>query len=321
MMRAGVINASLFLSRATALPLSASALLLLLAAGSVGHAGESESGPTAEQVRFFERSVRPVLAENCYKCHGPQKQKGGLRLDSREAILTGGDSGPAIEPGKPAESLLIEAVHYDSVKMPPSGQLPQPAVAARRAMGQDRAPWPGNNPASQAGSPAKSAAGSGRGPRFSDEDRAWWAFQPVREPTPPVVDDQGWSARPARPLPVSQAPSRRPRAGSRGGQGDAHPPRYLRRDRPAADPQEIDAFLADHSPNAYETLIDRLLASPQYGQRWARHWLDLVRYAESDGYRIDHVRPQAWHYPRLRHRCVQRRQAVRPVRAGADRRR
>src|SRR5690606_33535802 len=123
---------------------------------------------------------------HCFKCHGPDKQSGELRLDSRAAMLQGGDSGPAIVPGKPEESLLIEAVKYESFEMPPSGQLDAKAIDVLTRWIAMGAPWPGDTGV---------AVRSGE-PLISDEDRAWWAFQPVREPPVPEVDDNGWSKSP-----------------------------------------------------------------------------------------------------------------------------
>jgi len=288
-MRFGASEVARLLAFATR---STLAILLVLCHGSIGYA--EERVPTAEQLRFFERSVRPVLAENCFKCHSAKKQKGGLRLDSREAILTGGDSGPAVVPGQPDESLLIEAIHYESLEMPPAGKLPETAIKALVEWVKIGAPWPGGD-ATSAASDAKSS-GTRRGDRFTDEDRAWWSFQPVREPAVPVVADRGWARGPLDRFLFHklQAEGLTPAP-------EADKLTLIRRvtfdvtGLPPT-PQEIDAFLADDSPNAYETLIDRLLASPRYGERWARHWLDLVRYADSDGYRIDHVRPRAWLY-------------------------
>ena len=154
--------------------------------------------PTAEQVRYFEREVRPILAEHCLKCHGKEKQKGGLRLDSRAALLAGGDNGPGIEPGKPQESLLIEAIHYEALEMPPNGKLPGPAIAASEQWVKIGAPWPDSapqNPVAES-NPTPATTGKSGGAEFSAEDRAWWAFQPVHEPAPPAVADGGWSRNP-----------------------------------------------------------------------------------------------------------------------------
>ncbi|MDR3632551.1 MAG: DUF1549 domain-containing protein [Isosphaeraceae bacterium] len=262
---------------------------MLVGAGPAGFGAEAQ--PTPEQARFFEREVRPILAANCLSCHGEKKERGGLRLTSRESLLAGGDSGPAVVPGKPEESLLIEAIHQGSLKMPPKGKLSEREVAALEQWVKLGAPWPGGSNGS-AGNASRRARGAG----FSDEDRNWWAFQPVREPAVPVTAEDRWSRNPVDRF-----------VGSRLHEAGLTPApeadritliRRLSFDLIGLPPSraEIDAFLADTSSDAYERLVDRLLASPRYGERWARHWLDLVRYADSDGYRIDHYRPSAWLY-------------------------
>jgi len=275
------------------LALSIVVLTLVLSAVGQGVRGEEASG-AGQQARFFEREIRPILAENCFKCHGEAKKKGGLRLDSRAAILKGGDSGPAVVPGKPAESLLIEAVHYGSIEMPPSGQLGRREVAALEAWVKLGAPWPSATPdvAAATGSDNRREPGS----RFTKADRAWWAFQPVREPRVVVSKDDDWSRNP-----IDRFIWRELKNQKLAPAPEADKNTLIRRlsfdmlGLPP-DPKEIDAFLSDESPDAYESLVDRLLASRHYGEHWARHWLDLVRYADSDGYRVDHFRPNAWLY-------------------------
>ena len=240
-----------------------------------------------EELRFFETKIRPLLAERCFKCHGEDKQKGGLRLDSLAAVLDGGDSGPALVPGKPDESLLIEAVNYASFEMPPDGQLPAPEIAAFTSWVAMGAPWP----AEPAG--AVRAHGSGQ---ISAEDRAFWSFQPLRDATPPTSGDDTWSRNEIDRFVLQ-------RLTAEGLQPSEEADRFTLVRRVYFDltglpptPEEIAAFVNDGSPTAYEALVDRLLKSPRYGERWARHWLDLVRYAESDGYKQDSYRPNAWRY-------------------------
>jgi hypothetical protein len=229
--------------------------------------------------------VRPLLASRCVTCHGPDKQEGELRLDTRDGALTGGASGAVIVPGLPDESLLVQAVRRQSLEMPPDGPLADADIAALAEWIRLGAPWPeGDN----ADVRAKRT--------IDDEDRAHWAFQPVRRTAPPAVADGGWS-RGAIDRFVFAALAKAGLAPA------AEADRLTLVRRASFDltglpptPEEIEAFLADEAPDAYEQMIDRLLASPAYGQRWARHWLDLVRYAESDGYKQDAYRPQAWRY-------------------------
>ncbi|MGC3969662.1 MAG: DUF1549 domain-containing protein [Pirellulales bacterium] len=243
-----------------------------------------------EHAKLFEEQVRPILARHCFQCHSHAagKDNGGLMLDSRGAMLTGGDSGAALVPGKPAESLLITAVKYeeDYPRMPPKGKIPESDVAALVKWVELGAPWPG----------ADDAVAARPKEKITDEDRKYWAFQPVRDFTPPQVAAAAWQANPidrfirARLDQEGLPPS-----------PQAEKAAWIRRvyfDLIGLPPsaEEIEDFVRDDSADAFEKLVDRLLASPRYGERWARHWLDLVRYAESDGYRIDDYRPDAWRY-------------------------
>ncbi|MCO6456117.1 MAG: DUF1553 domain-containing protein [Pirellulaceae bacterium] len=249
--------------------------------------GETPAEPTAEQVRFFESEVRPLLVERCYKCHGQEKQKGDLRLDSLASILQGGESGPAIAPGDADGSLLVEAVRYESFEMPPDGKLADEQIAVLARWVEMGAPWPGG---AAAAPPTRQEA------RITDADRAFWSFQPLVRHEPPQVDRAEWSANPIdrflyqRLLAEGLEPAAR-----------ADRRTLVRRATfdllglpPTAD--EVRQFVDDPSPDAYAELIERLLSRPEYGERWARHWLDLVRYAESDGFRQDAYRPDAWRY-------------------------
>jgi mono/diheme cytochrome c family protein len=238
---------------------------------------------------FFETSVLPVLAENCIRCHGPDKQRGELRLDSREAALTGGSSGAAIVPGKPDESRLIKAVRHQDLKMPPRGKLSDEQIAALTRWIKDGAAW-GTEKAGRASGLVARKPG-----QITDKDRAWWAFQPpARSPVPRA--GAGWARTAIDHFIASRLEAERL----------AHAPEANRKTlirRVTFDltglpptPGEVAAFEADSSPDAYEKLVDRLLSSPRYGERQARAWLDLVRYAESDGYRADAPRPFAWKY-------------------------
>jgi hypothetical protein len=251
-----------------------------------------EAVPTAEQARFFEAQVRPVLVETCGKCHGPTKQKGGLRLDSRAALLAGGDTGPAVVPGKPEESLLVAALRYedDGPKMPPSGKLPAAQVEALMQWVSQGAPWPGSD---NAEAPVSTRKGEFR---ISDADRAHWAFQPVHRPSLPQVRNAAWAANPIDAFVLSKLENH----GLAPNPQAAHHEliRRLTYDLTGLPPtpREVEAFLADTSTHAYENLVDRLLASPRYGEKWGRHWLDLVRFAETNSYERDNPKPSAWRY-------------------------
>lgn len=264
------------------LPRNAWALLVVwTAATAFGGALAAQPGiaasPDPAAAEFFEKRVRPVLAARCQECHGAKQQKGGLRLDSLAAILAGGDSGPALEPGRPDSSLLIDAVRYGQVfQMPPKGKLPEDEVAALVEWVRNGAPWPNAEPVAAA--PATAA-----GPLITGEQRAFWAFQPPAEPPLPQVKDASWPASPLDRFVLAKLEAK----------GFAPAPRADKRTlirRASYDltglpptPEEVAAFLADESSGAFERVIDRLLASPHYGERWGRHWLDVARYADSNG--------------------------------------
>jgi hypothetical protein len=234
---------------------------------------------------LFERVVRPVLEGTCVRCHGPEKTAGGLRLDTRPALLEGGDGGPAVVLGDPDESRLIQAVrHEDGLAMPPKGpKLPEETIDAFVKWVELGAPDP------RSGATSTTAA-------WAEEVRGHWAFRPVRKVEPPEVAEVAWARGPIDAF-ILEALERR-------GWRPAHPAgraEWLRRvtfdliGLPPT-PEETEAFEADALPDAYERVVDRLLASPQYGERWAQHWLDLVRYAETEGYEYDRHLPDAWRY-------------------------
>ena len=240
---------------------------------------------TPAQMRFFESAVRPVLVEHCQKCHGPAKQWNGLRLDSREAMLRGGDSGPAIVPGKPEESRLIRAVRQndDELKMPPESKLTHRQIADLARWVEMGAPFPAPD----------SRAAAAQPPR----DPNHWAFQPPARPALPAVKEIGWPQSPidrfilakleaAGLIPALAADKRT----------------LIRRvtfDLTGLPPTpDGDRRLSRRTigPDAFERLVDRLLASPAYGERWGRHWLDVARYADSNGLDENVAHGNAWRY-------------------------
>jgi mono/diheme cytochrome c family protein len=259
---------------------------LLFAAGT--HAAEP-ARPTAEAVRFFESRVRPVLVDNCFKCHGEKKQRGGLRVDSRSTLLQGGDQGAAIVPGKPDESLLLKAVrHEDELKMPPSKKLSKEQIADLTQWVRQGAPWP----AADGATPTP----VGRDFEISERERAHWAFQPVRLPPVPVVKERGWASNPIDAFILAKLEAKGFRPNPPASKRELVRRVYYDLTGLPPTPGEVEAFVADASPRAYEELIDRLLASPHYGEKWGRHWLDLVRFAETNSYERDGRKPNAWRY-------------------------
>jgi hypothetical protein len=249
--------------------------------------GTASADPGAE---FFEKRIRPVLAEHCFKCHSAEaakakKLKGGLLLDTRDGLRKGGDNGPAIVPGKPAESPLIKALKYDGdTQMPPAGKLPDAVIADFEAWVKMGAPDP------------RSAAGPRKQVGLSlEEGRGFWAYKPVRNSTPPAVKAADWPAGDIDRfiLAALEAKGLKPAA-------DADRATLARRvyfdlvGLPPT-PEQIDNFVGDTDPKAFEHLVDRLLASPQFGERWGRHWLDVARFGESLTLR-GFILKEAWRY-------------------------
>ena len=228
--------------------------------------------PTPREVEFFETRVRPVLAESCSGCHGPKTQKAGLRLDSRTSLLKGGEGGPVVLPGNPGESPLVEAIgHAGTTRMPPKQKLSEQAIADLTEWIRIGAPWP--DPANN------SAAESSRDPA-----RRHWAFQPVADPPLPRPHDPAWSRTSIDPFILERLD-----AHGLTPSPDADRRTLIRRATfdllgPPPTPEEVEAFVADTSPEAFDRVVDRLLASPRYGERWGRFWLDVARYADTKGY-------------------------------------
>jgi len=242
------------------------------------------------QAAFFEARVQPILKARCFKCHGGEaKVRGNFRVDSRAAVLRGGDQGPAITLERPEESLLLQAIHYDGLEMPPSGKLPGVEIDVLTRWVKEGLAWPAaDRPAAV---PAATAT-----PAVGGKPSSRWAYGEVVRPALPAVSNANWVRNPIDALLLARLES----AGL-----EPAPPadrvaliRRLTYDLTGLppSPEEVDAFVADLAADAYERLVDRLLASPHYGEAWGRHWLDLVRYAETNGYERDSAKPQAWRY-------------------------
>lgn len=244
---------------------------------------------------FFEKKIRPVLTKHCFECHAKtaKELKAGLRLDTASGIREGGDSGPAVVPGEPDESLLIKAVRYtdQDMQMPPTGKLPDEAIKDLEEWVKQGAPDPREDKDNKddAAPAAKPAADLEQGRKF-------WSFQPPRMVQPPAVNDAAWATSDIDRFVLAglQAKGLAPVA-------DASQGVLLRRvyfdliGLPPT-PEETDAFLADESAEAFERVVDRLLSSPRFGERWGRHWLDVARFAESSGGGRSLLFPDAWRY-------------------------
>ncbi len=250
----------------------------------------SEPDPAA--LKFFEEKVRPVLADNCYSCHSvtAKKLKGKLYLDSREGVARGGEGGAVVVPGDAEKSRLIQAVRYKlkDLEMPPDSPLKDSEVAALEQWVKMGAPDPR---ASTGALPALNAKTIN-----IEEGRKFWSFQPLKNSPPPNVANAAWCKTPVDRFVLAQLDAKNvapnPELDKR---------RLIRRlyfdmlGLPPT-PEQIDAFVNDAAPDAYEKLVDSLLASPHFGEKWARHWLDVARFAESHGYEQDYDRKYAFHY-------------------------
>ena len=240
-----------------------------------------EPAAEADAARFFRAEVAAVLEAHCLRCHGASAPKGGLSLTTAKRLLDGSDTGPVVDPGKPETSLLYQAITGDKPRMPRGAPALASADVARiRRWIADGALWP------------EGVTLRFRAPATTD----WWSLQPLNRPAVPTIGNPAWSRNPIDAFVLSKLEAKRltpsPEADRR---------TLIRRltfdlhGLPPT-PDEIDAFLADSDPRAYEKVVDRLLASPRYGERWGRHWLDVVHYGDTHGYDKDKRRNNAWPY-------------------------
>jgi len=261
---------------------------LVISAGIAMAQGDAAALPaqTPEQIQFFVEQVEPIFVEHCYQCHGNGKNKGGLSFYTRDALLKGGDSGPGVDLEDPDASLILDAVNYVSYEMPPNAKLPPEKIAIIEQWIRNGGAIPDRTDVIEIHHGV---------PEINDETRRHWAFQPVVRPAVPELSS-AWVRTPvdAFILDSLQENGLQP-----------NPPadkrtliRRLTYDLTGLPPtrQQMDAFLADERPDAYERLVDTLLASPHYGEHWARYWLDLVRYAESNSFERDNPKPFVWKY-------------------------
>ncbi|MCH7726264.1 MAG: DUF1549 domain-containing protein, partial [Planctomycetes bacterium] len=269
-------------------------LSLFLTATCVALAGTAFGQAQDEQAKkanaaFFQDKVFPILKAHCFKCHVHEK-KGGLQMLSREALLKGGETGPALVPGKPEDSLLISSINYGEYEMPPSGKLPQDKIDILTRWVELAAPW----------SPdvkIEPQVTEGHGPpQINEKTKNHWAFKRVQRPAVPKIENVKWVRNPIDAFILGPL--------EKNGFAPAHPADRIALLRRAfydltglpPSPEEVDAFLTDDSPRAFEKVVDRLLESPHYGEKWARHWLDVVRYAETNSYERDGAKPFVWRY-------------------------
>jgi mono/diheme cytochrome c family protein len=269
------------------LPLWLLGVVVLGGAGGTAFAADAPEG-----IAFFEQKVRPLLVAKCYECHAAdaKKIKGDLLLDTKAGWVKGGEAGPVIVPGKPDESLLIQAVRYDhaTIKMPPKGKLATAEIDALVQWVTMGAPDPREGAAPEVAAPNKGID--------IQEGKKLWSLRPLKRSEPPAVKDASWAKTRVDRFILAKLEEK--------GIAPNVPVdrrKLIRRayfdliGLPPA-PKKVEAFVADPDPAAYEKLVDELLASPRYGERWASYWLDVVRFAESDGFEHDYDRPHAYHY-------------------------
>lgn len=261
-------------------PVSRSRSLLLLGLVAISLGSGVDAGPAGPAASVAEpdyfRDIKPILQERCFTCHGPSKSKANLRLDRKAEALKGGDSGPVIVPGRSGESLLVERVSGSAeARMPPKGEplSPKQIELLKKWIDQGAA-WPDE----------------------TDPRKSHWAFQPVRRPAPPSAAGQGWARNPIDQFVAAQLEKKGLKPSPEADRATLI--RRLKFDLIGLPPtpEEVAAFVQDQNADAYERLVERYLASPHFGERWARRWLDVVRFAESTGFEQNSPRPNAWPY-------------------------
>ncbi|MBT5599618.1 MAG: DUF1549 domain-containing protein [Planctomycetaceae bacterium] len=256
---------------------------------SVAVAQDDDFSPA--QIEGFEKNIRPLLIQHCYECHSADadKIKGGLLLDSREALLVGGDSGPAIVSGKPQESLLISAVKYQSYEMPPNGKLSAKDISLLNDWILAGAAWPKTTALAPRDAPATTDWEAARSKH--------WAYQKVKRPDLPDVSNKHWVNNPVDYFILAQLDEHRLEPATRADRRTLIRRLYYDMLGIPPTPEQVTDFIQQDDPNAYEQLVDELLSSPKYGEKWGRHWLDVARYNEGFGGFTDNgPNAFAWRY-------------------------
>lgn len=242
-----------------------------------------------EAIEYFETQVKPILRDKCLRCHNATETNGSLNLTTREGILEGGDSGPALVEGQAEDSLLLSAIRYDAFEMPPTGKLSDAQIRTIQIWLHQGMPW----------SPDETTLDPGhihKAPQVNEESKAWWAYQPPQAPTPPDVQQTDWVRND-----IDRFILRRLEDAGLSPNPPADRATLIRRvyynvwGLPPTH-QQVQEFVNDSDPLAYEKLVDRVLASPQYGEKWGRFWLDLVRYSETNSFERDGDKPFVWKY-------------------------
>ena len=265
------------------------ALLALIIGFTSSLVAQDRPTASADDVAFFEKEVLPILKANCFACHGSEKKlQGGLRLTNRDEILKGGESGPAVDLKKPDESLLLQAINYDGLMMPPKGRLPKAQIDTLTKWVTRGLAW---------SEKAVEAATKGHGvPVVDVEARNFWAFRPVVRHDTPTVKDTKWVRTPIDAFVLAKLNENGVRPAPPASKETLLRRLFYTLTGLPPSPKDVAEFDNDQSPDAYEKVVDRLLESRHYGEHWARHWLDLVRYAESNSFERDNPKPFVWRY-------------------------
>jgi mono/diheme cytochrome c family protein len=250
----------------------------------------ASAGANDDGLSFFEHEVLPVLEQNCFRCHGAGKLEGNLSLAVRESILAGGDSGPAVDLVDPAASLLVDAINYGSYEMPPTGKMSPQNIATLTKWVERGLPMPAEVQIADAGH---------HPPEINDETRAFWSFQPIVRPEVPAVSRQDWVHNPIDAFILAKLDAAGLAANPPADPGALY--RRLHYDLLGLppSPEAVEAFATAYAADPETTwtqAVDELLESPHYGEHWARYWLDLVRYAESNSFERDNAKPFVWRY-------------------------
>ena len=241
----------------------------------------------------FKRDVVPILSEKCLKCHGLASPMANLDLKSREGALKGGQHGPAIVPGDSAASNLYKHVAgQEQPRMPLGGKLTDEEIAVLKAWIDRGAEWDSGLTLS-ASVPAN---GPGTVKQFTAAQRNYWAFQKIVKPNVPSVKAKGWIRTPIDAFLLAKLEEKNLKPNPPADKLTLIRRAYFDLIGLPPTPEQVQAFLSDNSPQAFEKIVDELLASPHYGERWGRHWLDLARYADTQGFKADETRPNVWRY-------------------------
>jgi hypothetical protein len=275
--------------------LAACVLLLVIASHTQGTeiapTSENPGGVAIEHEKFFKDSVLPIFQTHCFKCHADKREKGGFRLDLRSRLIAGGESGAAIDLESPEDSVLLQAIRYESYEMPPRGKLPDEEIAIIEKWVSLGAPYSSDRIGDM-----EEQRPVAPGANITQKDREFWSFRPIVDPLPPLTKGAYASGHP-----IDAFINERLQQANVAPMGPAKPRELIRRlayDLTGLPPSEElqQAFEANPTEIHYQRIVDELLSSPAHGERWARHWLDLVRWAETNSYERDGEKPEAWRY-------------------------